>query len=144
MASSATSYVVQNRNCAKKQQINCYLETNVIGGTYIGDPDKVKEAQTKTFDSQILDETILTMHEEESNDSFSSLLNELVWINNDIEDSLSNHSLSMLRVHYKQLKTFLTKFQSMSGIRTYSKDKLAKKNSIPWDSPKKHTLQLLV
>lgn len=115
-----------NRNRAKKPLIDCYLESSIISGTYSGDSDEIREALMKIFNSQVPGETNLMLNEGEGDDSFSLLLNKFVCVNNDIEYLLSSFLHTLLRIHYKQLETFLRKFQSMSDIRTYTKGALAK------------------
>lgn len=57
------------KNCAKKKRVGRYLETNVTHVNYFGNSNVVSETQTKMFDSQVFDENVSALNEQESNES---------------------------------------------------------------------------
>lgn len=80
------------------------METSVASASYLVDPEEVRQAQTKFFDSLVLKKTNLRPNEQEYNNSFSFLFIKTVCINSDDVDALSNRVPEMVRNPYKQVK----------------------------------------
>lgn len=109
MALSATFYVVHTGTVQKSRELIATQKQALLVPPFLAIQIK-SEKLNENADSRVLDKTDLTLNGKENNNSLSSLLNELASIIIDIGDALSNHLFEMLRIHYKELETFIKNF----------------------------------